>query len=231
MTGSAWYFRCVVIGSSSSLGRRALTVTLVVAGAIAIAACGTTRPSQTDGTRLGTYMVKVSESFPSHQKLSQTTQLVVNVTNDSKSTLPNVAVTLSNARQGDDKQAEGTLLPPSESAPPLLTNRSRPIWTIHRAPGPCGRNCQNLGPGPGAASYARTWALGQLRPGQTMKFDWHVTAVQPGNFTVRYSVAADVAGGVKTVLPDGAPATGELAVTIAGLPLRPLTKTKTSASG
>jgi len=194
-----------------------VTIVLALASAITIAACGTTGQTPTSTRGLDTYTVKVRESFPSDQRLSETSQLVVDVTNTGTATLPNVAVTLTDVRHPEGRRPPGeTRLASSDSAPPLLTDGSEPIWTIHRAPGPCGRNCQNLGPGPTTASSTRTWALGHLKPGKTMKFDWHVSAVQAGSFTISYSVAADVAAGVKTLLANGAPATGEFTVKISG---------------
>lgn len=206
-----------------------MLVALAVAGATMLSACGATTRSHTTLKRLGTYTVKAASSFPSHQRLSEKSQLVVTVTNMSKATLPDVAVTLTNPDHRQAAGSTGSLLPSSDTDPPLLTDRARPIWTINSAPQACGRDCENLGPGPDTATYSRTWALGQLAPGKTIKFDWRVTAVQPGTFTIHYTVAADVAGGVKTVLPGGAPATGVLAVQIAGPPRRPLKQKKTTS--
>ena len=52
-------------------------------------------------------------------------------------------------------------------------------------------------------AYTNTWALGRLAPGQTARFQWGVTAVKPGTYTVAYQVAAGLNGKAKAVASDG----------------------------
>ena len=73
--------------------------------------------------------------------------------------------------------------------------------------------------GPGAVTaYANTWALGQLRPGQTAKFDFSVTAVKPGRHVVAWEVAAGLNGKAKAVLQDGSLPHGKFTVLIHNAP-------------
>ena len=51
-------------------------------------------------------------------------------------------------------------------------------------------------------AYANTWALGPLRPEQTAKFDFGVTAVKPGRHVVAWEVAAGLNGKAKAVLSE-----------------------------
>ena len=56
-------------------------------------------------------------------------------------------------------------------------------------------------PGGAVTAYSNTWALGALAPGHTAKFDWAVTAVEPGRHVVAWEVAAGLNGKAKAVLP------------------------------
>jgi hypothetical protein len=97
------------------------------------------------------------------------------------------------------------------------------VWVIDQGPGPCEYSCRQGGAGAAPTAYSNTWALGRLAPGATARFDWHVTAVQPGSFTVSYQVAADVDGGparAVTAAGDG-PVTGSFRVTISSSVPRP----------
>ncbi len=52
-------------------------------------------------------------------------------------------------------------------------------------------------------AYSNTWALGALQPGATATFNWAVTAVKSGTYTVEYQVAAGLNGKARAVLSDG----------------------------
>ena len=55
-------------------------------------------------------------------------------------------------------------------------------------------------------AYVNTWACGPLRPNQQKTFRWSVTAVQAGDFKVRWRVAAGLDGKAKAVAAGGGPA-------------------------
>ncbi len=153
-------------------------------------------------------------SFPGAQRLAQTVHLVIGVRNVGTATLANVAVTITDPRYGTSAQAFSALIP----AQPGLASRSRPIWIIDRPPVPCGYSCRSGGPGGAATAYSNTWALGALAPGRTAIFNWTLTAVQAGSYTVAYRVAAALDGSARAVLPGGLPATGRFRVTVAEQP-------------
>ncbi len=185
-----------------------------LAAALLIAACGTSGPGlHTAGPKRDS-KVAVTAAFPRSQRLAQRSELIVSVRNASAATIPNVAVTLTNPRYGTAAQALGLLLAPPRQGQPLLASRSRPVWIIDRAPGPCVYSCSDGGPGGAATAYADTWALGPLKPGQTARFDWHVTAIRAGSFRIRYAVAAGLDGQERAVTVGGVPATGTLDVTV-----------------
>jgi hypothetical protein len=150
--------------------------------------------------------------------LAQQTDMVVSVKNTSRRTLPDVAVTVTNPRYGDAAQSFGLLIPDNAAGQPILASRSRPVWIINQAPGPCDYSCKKLGPGGGATAYADTWALGALAPGQTATFQWRLTAIQAGTYKVQYQVAAGLNGYAKAVTAAGQPVSGTYAVTIASAP-------------
>jgi hypothetical protein len=82
---------------------------------------------------------------------------------------------------------------------PLLASRSRPIWIIDRQPGPCVHSCDDGGPGGATTAYTNTWARGRLKPGQTRRFTWRVTAIRAGRYRVRYTIAAGLGGNLDAV--------------------------------
>ncbi len=158
-------------------------------------------------------------TFPASQRLSQHTHLVIRVRNAGSKPIPNVAVTILNPAAGTAAEAFGALLPQSQPGQSPLAGRSRPVWIVDRPPGRCQYSCRNSGPGGAVTAYSNTWALGKLMPGHTARFDWGVTAVQPGNFVVKYEVAAGLDGKAKAVaVSGGGPVGGTLPVRISSKP-------------
>jgi hypothetical protein len=187
-------------------------------GAIAVvllAGCGgAVRPSS-DGRR-EPYPVRVMvASFPASQRLAERTRLAISVRNVGNKPIPDIAVTITNPRYGTAAQAFATDL-----SGPRLASNSRPVWVVDQAPGPCGYSCRTGGPGAAVAPYSDTWALGRLAPGATARFDWAVTAVMTGNYTVRWAVAAGLRSSERAVLAGGGEPTGEFSATIRRAPAR-----------
>jgi hypothetical protein len=196
-------------------GRRVIVVAaLAVAGLVT--GCGGTE--QNAGEPHGEFPVAVSSSFPSRQALAERTSFTVSIRNVGRRAIPDVAVTVLNPRYGSAAQAFGTLLKENHGGQPILASRSRPVWIINQAPGPCGFSCKSRGPGGAATAYSNTWALGRLEPGRTAVFRWRLTAVQPGIYTVEYEVAAGLNGYAKAVLANRTPARGRFAVRISSTP-------------
>lgn len=187
---------------------------LAVAGLVT--GCGGTE--QNAGEPHAKFPVSVASSFPSSQRLAQRTSFMVRVKNVGRRTLPNVAVTVLNPAYGTSAQAFGTVIPSNAAGQPLLASRSRPIWIVNQAPGPCAFSCRSRGPGAAATAYSNTWALGRLAPGHTAVFRWQLTAVKAGAFTVVYEVAAGLNGYAKAVLAGGSAARGRFEVRISAVP-------------
>lgn len=191
-----WYLRPALSGWRVSLS---LAVAAVVGG-LGVSACGG-GASQAASEPSGNFPVQVSRaSFPARQTLSEHTHMVIAVRNAGRATIPDVAVTVTTVPYGTAAQSFGTLIAKPPPGQPILASRSRPVWIVDQPPGPCLYSCQQGGPGGSVTADSDTWALGKLRPGQTARFDWAVTAVQPGSYRLRYVIAAGLAGKAKAVL-------------------------------
>jgi hypothetical protein len=182
---------------------------------VALSACG--GGSRQDAHEpSGTFPVQIATaSFPSSQRLSQHTHLVIAVRNTGNHTIPDVAVTISDPKYGTSVQAFGQYL-----NQPGLASHTRPVWVVDRAPEPggCAYSCQSGGLGGAVTAYSNTWALGALRPGQTAKFDWSVTAVSAGKHVIQYEVAAGLNGKAKARMAGGAVPKGKFTVDITRAP-------------
>jgi hypothetical protein len=197
---------------------RSCGIIVGVGAALVVAACGGGGGQEAHGPR-GRFPVRVSTPrFPAVQTLAQSSHLVIAVRNSGHRTIPNIAVTLCNVTcafpapkgQGTSAEAFGT-----DIDQPSVASPSRPIWIVHRGPGTCGFSCRNGGQGAGVTAYSNTWALGQLRPGRTARFDWAVTAVSAGTHLVAWQVAAGLDATARAVLADGSRPQGRFAVKIA----------------
>lgn len=183
------------------------------------AACGSSQ-TQAASEPKGNFPVAASATFPTSQRIPDHTQLVVKVKNTGRKPLPDVAVTITDGVPGHrdwgtQVQAFDYLLNMSNVA-----SHSRPVWIVDQPPGPCRFSCQTGGPGAAVTSFSNTWALGELKPGKTAIFDWHVTAVQPGAFVVNWRVAAGLFSNATAVTAGGGPPHGSFTVRISQTPPR-----------
>lgn len=191
------------------------SVVLVGTAGTMAAGCGS---SQTRAASEPKFPVAASATFPTSQRIADHTQLVVKVKNTGRKPLPDVAVTItdgipSHRDWGTQVQAFNYLLNMSS-----LASHSRPVWIVDQAPGPCEYSCQNGGPGGAVTAFSNTWALGELKPGRTAVFDWHLSAVQPGAFVVNWRVAAGLFGNAKAVTAGGGQPHGSFTVRISPTP-------------
>jgi hypothetical protein len=181
--------------------RRSIRAALVVACAAAAAGCGGGERQDADEPR-GDFKVEVAgASFPRRQSIADRSTLRVRVRNADTKTAPNVAVTIKTraARPGGAPSAFGQSADDARFA-----DDERPVWILDR------------GPEGGDTSYTNTWASGPLRPGQTKTFEWSLTAVEPGAYTLDYEVSPGLDGRAK--LASGAKSSGSLKVRVDGKP-------------
>jgi hypothetical protein len=196
-------------------------IVAAVATTVVLAACGG-GARQDANEPSGKFTVAIpAAKFPASQRLSEHTHLVLTVRNDSSRTIPDVAVSICNGTcaypappgEGTSAQAFSTDLNQQ-----YLANPSRPVWIVDQPPGQCSYSCQQGGAGGAVTAYSNTWALGALQPGHTATFDWGVTAVKPGKYTVAWQVAAGLGGKAKAILPDGSTPQGKFSVRISSAP-------------
>ena len=225
IAGCAWYVHPAL--STSSRWRSGTLA--AIGAALLLSACGGQKQDAQEPTGHFTVSV-VKAAFPSSQRLSDHTHMVVAVKNTGTRTLPNVAITVTNPTAGTSDQSFGEMLTTSEVNSLGLASRSRPAWIVDRPPERlivtdlskakpyCRFACQSGGAGGAVTAYSDTWAAGALQPGAIAVFDWGVTAVRPGHYVLQYRIAAGLNGKAKAVLADGSKPVGRFHVTIGKAP-------------
>jgi hypothetical protein len=216
-----WYVPPAVSGWRVTSGLVAATA---VAGLV-LAGCGG-GSSQSAGEPSGNFAVDVATaSFPAKQTLAQRSDMVITVRNAGTKSIPDLAVTITDAGDGTSAQPFA-----EDIHAPGLADPSRAVWVVDQAPCPSGAAdaCAPIGPGgerqtggPGGAvtAYSNTWALGYpLHSGHSATFTWGVTAVATGVHVVHYQIAAGLNGKAKAVSAGGQPLQGTFVVNIASKP-------------
>lgn len=164
---------------------------LALAGAVA--GCGETKRQDAD-EKAATYTVDVTRaSFPEDQRLAKATQMRIAVKNTGAESIPDLAVTVDSFSRRSSQEG--------------LADPERPIWIIDE------------GPRGGTTAYTNTWALENLKPGQSKTFRWKLTPIEAGTYNVKYTVAAGLDGKAKTRDPEGeSPVTGAFPVRVSSKP-------------
>ncbi len=153
-----------------------------LACAVGVSACGG-GARQDANEKAGNYKVEITDaSFPAKQSIADATTMKISVRNVDDKTLPDVAVTVATdpGSSGGAAQAFSSDIPD-----PNVSDSSRPIWIVDE------------GPTGGDSAYTNTWALGPLKAGQSKEFEWKVTAVKAGDYTINYSVSPGLTGKAK----------------------------------
>ena len=178
-----------------------LTIALIAALA-ALSGCGG-GAAQSDNEPEGSYKLEVSDaSFPAEQGIAEQSTMKIAVRNPEQKTVPNVAVTVETkgAKAGDGVTAFG-----QKSDDSRLADQSRPVWILDQEP---------VG---GTSAYSNTWTLGPLKGGETKTFEWKLTAVEPGSYSLAYRVAPGLDG--KAKLARGGTTRGTFAVRVVDEPV------------
>jgi hypothetical protein len=162
---------------------------VLAVGALALAGCGGGERQDADEPE-GSYRLEVVDaSFPQEQAIAERTTLSIAVRNADSKAAPNVAVTIATAPK-QPGGAPGAFAQNRDDS--TLADPSRPVWILDR------------GPEGGETAYTNTWALGRMEPGQTKTFEWRVTAVQAGDYTVDYKISPGLDGKAKLTGGGGA---------------------------
>jgi hypothetical protein len=160
-----------------------------LAVAALLGACGGGDGGSSDDEPTGNFYVKVTEaSFPTLQRLGQTTLLRLGVRNTGDRTVPGLTVSFTiKGQEGEDSS-----LPFGVSDPqPELAQPDRPVWVL-AATYP--RLHGSSDPGGASTSSPKTFAFGALRPGGTTQAVWKLSAVRAGKFTLLYKIDAGLSG-------------------------------------
>jgi hypothetical protein len=160
----------------------------------------------------GKFPVEVQEAtFPTDQKLAESSQMKIVVRNAGQSTIPDIAVTVQcedekNGQNGSfDRQISGA----------DIADKNRPTFVVDRIPGPDRpKGNEQLDPLERSSAYVNTYTLGKLAPNQTANFQWNVTAVHAGPFRVCYRIAAGLNGKAIATQQGGKPLEDEFNGTV-----------------
>jgi hypothetical protein len=184
-----------------------------------LAACGGDEERQDENEPAAEFPVEVtSAKFPARQRLAETSDLILEVTNAGEETIPDLAITI---YTGDEK-ADGSFNIRSEQAG--LADPNRPVWILENEYPKLLEDGIDLAeldqePTAGAETAAvDTYAFGPLAPNESVSAVWRVTPVVGGTFTVHYEVAGGIDGKAKAVTADGSPVEGEFVATISTKP-------------
>lgn len=182
----------------------------------ALVACGGGSGSSEDSEeRAGKYPVEISAAqFPTRQRLAQTSDLTIGVTNSGEKTLPAMAVTISLAGEA----GESSILPFSvRSSQVGLALPDRPVWVLEEGyPKLAGED----GPGGAETANKKTFDFGPLKAGESRTAVWRVTPVRAGDYTLTYRIDAGLGGKAKAVTSAGNAPEGSFVVNITDVPPR-----------
>jgi hypothetical protein len=184
-----------------------------MAVAAMLAACGGESSSDANQAA-GTYDVRVTDaSFPTDQRLGQTSLLRLGVRNTDKKALPALTVTFTIA----GKEGQNSSLPFGIRDPQTgLAQPDRPVWVLAQT---YPRLAGSSDPGGASTSNRKTFSFGPLKPGATTEAVWKLSAVKAGRFTLLYKVDAGLSGTAKARTAGGVAPGGSFATEIsAALP-------------
>lgn len=146
----------------------------------------------------GTFQVKVTEAkFPTLQRLGQTSLLQLGIRNTGERTVPGLSVTVTIA----GKRGESSSLPFAINDPqPELAQPERPVWVLSST---YPRLQGSTDPGGASTSNGKTFSFGPLKPGETTKAVWKLSAVRAGRYTLLYRINAGLDGEAKAETKGG----------------------------
>ncbi|HKF84101.1 MAG TPA: hypothetical protein VKB23_14195 [Solirubrobacterales bacterium] len=157
--------------------------------AAVLGACGGGGDSSVSAEPSGTFEVKVTDaSFPSLQRLGQTSLLRLGIRNTGDRAVPGLTVSFKiKGHEGEDSS-----LPFGFSDPqPEIAQPDRPVWVLSAT---YPRLLDSSDPGGASTSNPKTFAFGPLKPGETTSAVWKLSAVRAGKYTLLYDISAGLGG-------------------------------------
>jgi hypothetical protein len=204
--------------------------------ALGISACGSS-PRQDVDEPSGDFPVGVTAAkFATDQRLAETSDLRLDVSNVGDKPVPDLAVTIYTG----DQKAGGPFQVRSDQRG--LSDPNRPVWILENEFPKCVSSAgYKLEPDSDArcispleakseggldkaqsagaeAAQTDTYSFGELQPNDEIEMVWRLTPVVAGTYTVHYELAAGLNGKAKAVTSNGGPVEGEFVVTISDKP-------------
>ena len=186
----------------------------MIAGALAavlalgVVACGSESSSDANEPS-GTYRVEVTNaSFPTSQRLGETSLMELGIRNTGKKTLPALIV---NVSIGGHEGQTSTLPFGIHDPQPELAQPDRPVWVL-AAHYP--KFAGSSAPGGAETSNQKTYDFGPLKPGKTADLVWKLSAVRSGHYDLLYAIDAGLGSQVKTKTGGGVKPGGSFSVEI-----------------
>jgi hypothetical protein len=179
-----------------------------VAVAVLLAACGGGSSSDANQAS-GTYRVQVTDaSFPTEQRLGQTSLMQLGIRNSGNKTVPALTVTVTIAgKQGRDSSLPFGFRDPQAG----LAQADRPVWVLSET---YPRLVGSSAPGGATTSNRKTFDFGPLKPGERTEAVWKLSAVKAGRFTLLYRIDAGLSGSAKAETKGGVAAGGSFVTRI-----------------
>lgn len=168
-----------------------------LAAAAVLGACGGGSSNGSDETS-GNYDVKVTEAeFPTLQRLGQTSVLRLGVRNTGEKTVPGLTISFTiKGQRGEDSSLPFGVRDPQ----PELAQPDRPVWVLSAT---YPRFAGSAKPGGASTSSPKTFAFGPLKPGESTRAVWKLSAVRAGKYTLLYDVGAGFGGEAKAQTEGG----------------------------
>lgn len=114
------------------------------------------------------------------------------VRNTDQKEIPNVSVTM----KGLDYRKDDPELADQRRPQFVVNGKFKEFGNIEDAQAQTPNGIEN-------PSYVDTWSLGPLKPGESKRFRWDVTAVKAGPYELTYSVAAGLDGKARAIDTSG----------------------------
>jgi hypothetical protein len=217
-TETPWYVPAALGGhgkqASRSRSRAAIAGVLAALLALSVAACGGGDSSSDANEPAGSYPVKVlSATFPTEQKLGETTLMELGIRNTGDKTIPALTVNVSVG----GKEGRGSTLPFAIRDPqPELAQPDRPVWVLaEHYP----KSVGSAAPGGAGTSNQKTFDFGALKAGATANLVWKLSAVRSGRHALTYAIDAGLSGDAKAETDRGVKPGGSFTVQISSAPL------------
>lgn len=180
-----------------------------LAVAALLGACGGGESASDANEPEGKFHVKVTEAkFPTTQQLGQTSLLQLGIRNTGKRTVPALNVSFTIAGEAGESSPLPFGVNDSQKE---LAQPERPVWVLSAT---YPRLYGSSDPGGASTSSRKTFAFGPLKPGETTKAVWKLSAVRAGQFDLLYSIDAGLGGKARAVTNGGGAPGGSFATVI-----------------